>query len=66
MGVTSSCPPPMQLVLRGTLLWAQESLPLSLLVDSGADDSFIDELLARHVGLPTIALAEPKVGGAKG
>lgn len=42
------------------LLWAQKKLPLSLLVDSGADDSFIDKSLARQVGLPLEALSEPK------
>lgn len=34
---------------------------LHLLVKSGADESFIDESRARQAGLPTIALAEPKV-----
>lgn len=32
-----------------------------LLVDSGADDSFIDETLARHAGLPLVELEEPHV-----
>lgn len=36
-------------------------LSLSLLVDSVADDSFIDESVARQAGLPLVALAEPKV-----
>lgn len=35
--------------------------PLWLLVDSGADDSFIDESLARQAGLPLEALSEPKM-----
>lgn len=36
-------------------------MPLvSFLVDSGADDSFIDESLAKHAGLPLVSLAEPR------
>lgn len=61
MGAASSGPPPTQVVLRGTLLWARESLPLSFLVDLGADDSFMNQSLARQAGLPTVMLAEPKV-----
>lgn len=60
MNIASSCSPPPRVVLRGKLLWARESLPLPLLVDSGADDSFIDESLAMQAGLPTVALWEPK------
>lgn len=35
------------------------ALPVPLMVDSGADDSFIDETLAREAGLPLIQLSEP-------
>lgn len=34
-GPVSSCPLPTRVVLQGTLLWARELLPLSLLVDLG-------------------------------
>lgn len=42
------------------MLWARESLALSLLVDSGADGSFIDKNLARQAGLPLVEFSEPK------
>lgn len=41
------------------LLWQQEKLS-PFLVDSGTDDSFIDESLVRRAGLPIVSLAEPK------
>lgn len=42
----SSCPSSSWVILPGTLLWAHGSLPLTLLVDSGADDSFFNENVA--------------------
>lgn len=33
---------------------------LSFLIDSGADDSFIDEDLEGQAGLPVVELSEPK------
>lgn len=59
-GALSSCASPLRVLFEGTLLWAYEKLPLKLLVDSGADDSFIDENLARQAGLPLVELPEPK------
>lgn len=57
----SSCPPPSScLVLPGTLLWSHNSLSLPLLVDSGADDSFIDENLAKQARIPIETLAKPR------
>lgn len=44
-----------------SLLWARETLPITLLVDSGADDSFINANLAQQVGLPLERLPEPKM-----
>lgn len=35
--------------------------PVPLMVDSGADDSFIDETLARQAGLPLVELDQPRV-----
>lgn len=34
---------------------------MTLLVDSGADDSFLDQSLARQAGLPLVKFAEPKL-----
>lgn len=56
----SACVPSSRLILRGTLLWGNSSLPVPFMVDSGADDSFIDENVARHAGLPLVELTEPR------
>lgn len=52
---TSPCRSLSLVTLPGTLLWVHEVLPLSLLVDLGPDDSFIDSFiddeLARPAGL---------------
>lgn len=58
--VVSSCQSSSRVQLPGTLLWGNERLSLTFLIDSGADDSFIDERLARSAGLPLEALTEPK------
>lgn len=47
------------MVLQWSLLWAHERLPLTLLIDSGAD--VVDEKLARQAGLPLVKLTEPKL-----
>lgn len=57
----SACPSSFRLVLPGTLLWASGSLPVSCLVNSGADDCFLDEALASQMGLLPVRLAEPRV-----
>lgn len=58
--VVSPCPSPSsRLMVPGTLLWAHNSLPLSLLVDSGADDNFTDECLARQAHIPIESLPSP-------
>uniref|UniRef100_A0A674PMU1 Gypsy retrotransposon integrase-like protein 1 n=1 Tax=Takifugu rubripes TaxID=31033 RepID=A0A674PMU1_TAKRU len=57
---SSSCSPPVRLTLSGTLLWGQESVPTTFLVDSGADGNFISQDLARQVRLPLETLPEPK------
>lgn len=44
----------------GTLLWAQKTLPLTLLIDSGADDSFNDANLVQQVGLLLESLPQAK------
>lgn len=52
--------PPSCLTLPGTLLWSHGSLPLSLLINSGADDNFLDEGLARQARIPIEGLATPR------
>lgn len=60
MSAISSCSSSSShLVLSGTLLSSHESLLLSLLVDSGADKSFLDENLVKQAQIPTEALPEP-------
>uniref|UniRef100_A0A674MXQ5 Gypsy retrotransposon integrase-like protein 1 n=1 Tax=Takifugu rubripes TaxID=31033 RepID=A0A674MXQ5_TAKRU len=51
---------PVRLTLSGTLLWGQESVPITFLVDSGADGNFISQDLARQARLPLETLPEPK------
>lgn len=46
--------------LLGTLLLPHASVSVSVLVDSGADDKFIDTSLAKTHNVPTVALAAPK------
>lgn len=41
-------------------MWGHEELPVSFLIDSGADNSFIDERLVRQLGLPLGTLPEAK------
>lgn len=57
----SSRSPSSRLVLPWKLLWEEGSIPVSLLFVSGADDSFIDETLAKQAGLPLVELAQPRV-----
>lgn len=61
MGVVShSLPAAPCMILPGTLLWDHHSLPLPLLVDSGANDCFLDETLARRSHIPVEVLARPR------
>lgn len=55
------CPSSSRVILQGTLLWVHETLLLTLLVESGANNSLIKENLARQAGLPLTELSEPKV-----
>ncbi|KAI3358996.1 hypothetical protein L3Q82_015383 [Scortum barcoo] len=67
---TPSLPPPLhldtskQLTVPGILLLRQSSLPLSALIDSGADDNFIDAELASQANLTFEPLATPKIVNA--
>ena len=42
------------------LRWSQQTLPVQVLIDSGADDNFIDVDLVRQHDLPVFELDEPK------
>lgn len=42
------------------LLWSRDSISLSFLVDSGADDSFIDQDLVKQASILREVLSEPK------
>lgn len=42
------------------LRWAHDTLPIQVLIDSGADDNFIDNELVSQANIPTIALSKPK------
>lgn len=60
MSAAASCPSPHScLTFPGTLLWGPNSLPISLLVDSGVDDNFVDERLARRARIPAEELDTP-------
>ena len=63
MGVyRSSCVPNYsnsRTLLKATLSWQNRSLPLSALVDSGADESFLDRRVARQLGVDLIPLDVP-------
>lgn len=51
----SSC-----LMLPGMLLWLHVSISLSFLVDSDADDCFVNQDLVKQANIPFETLAEPK------
>lgn len=60
----------LQSILMPDLLWGSASLPVPLLVDSGADDLFINDSLARQARLPLVELPKPRTlldlnGGAR-
>ena len=60
MNPTSSLSNPQsRMQLEATLCWDQQSLPLCALVDSGADDSFIDSNLAAQAGILSEPLTNP-------
>ena len=52
--------------LGATLIWQDHSFPLSVLIDSGADDSFIDFTFVRHTNIPVIRLCEAQTVNALG
>ena len=50
--------------LPATLLWQNHSLPVPALIDSGADDNFIDQQLVRESRIPTVCLEKARVATA--
>lgn len=42
-----------------SLFWKGQSIQISALIDSGADESFIDTALASQLDLPTVGLDQP-------
>ena len=51
---------PPRLLVKGTVSWSQVSLPLSVLVDSGADDNFTDSDFIIQSNIPSEPLPQPK------
>ena len=43
-------------LLCATLLWQDQTFPLSILLDSGADESFIDREVVHQLGIDTVPL----------
>lgn len=60
MSLSSFCSSPSRLTIKGTVSWDQSSRSLSILVDSGADDNFIDSSFASQAGIPCQLLSHPK------
>ncbi len=46
--------------VQGMLRWSHDTLPIQVLVDSGADESFIDYELVGQANIPVVTLFEPK------
>ena len=53
---------PPRLLVKGTVSWSQVSLPLSVLVDSGSDDNFIDSSFIAQSHIPS-ELLPPALDG---
>lgn len=49
-----------RITVPSCLLWGRESLPLKVLIDSGADESFIHDELATQLNLPLEPLSTPR------
>ena len=46
-------------LLCATLLWQDQTSPLTILLDSEADESFIDQELVHQMGIDTVPLGSP-------
>ena len=51
---------PSRITVPSCLLWGRESLPLKVLIDSGADENFIHDELAAQLNLPLEPLSTPR------
>ena len=51
-------------MLPATIEWAGQQQPLTVLIDSGADENFIDTRLAFQLGLQILPLDSPLVANA--
>ena len=56
----STPPRSKRIQVQGMLRWSHDTLPIQVLIDPGADDSFIDYELVSQAYIPTIALSEPQ------
>lgn len=56
----STLTPTNRIQLRGVLHWSLVSLPIHVLVVSGADDSFIDIDLVKQINVSLVSLPKPK------
>lgn len=52
--------PALRVQLPASLLWSQQTFPLPTLVDSGADDNFIDSDLVLQADIPAEEINPPK------
>ena len=50
---------PSRPILEANLWWRTKALPLHALIDSGADESFIDQGIVRQLGIETMPLTIP-------
>lgn len=57
---TDASSPSRRLQLKGTVSWSQVSFPLQVLVDSGADDNFIDSGFVSRYNIPSEPLPKLK------
>ena len=45
--------------MQATLSWKGQSFDCSALLDSGADENFLDDTIAKQLDLPSISLDKP-------
>lgn len=57
----NNCPAPSRSQLNASLLWQNQSLPLTALIDSVADESFLDGNVVDQLALNTVQLDLPLV-----
>lgn len=55
----TDCQSPSRPQFNTSLLWQNQSLPLTALIDSGADESFVDRNIIAQLALDTVPLDSP-------